>query len=89
MSGCSLTLGLLLLSSDDVSSQEALLLWEQVVSRDVTLLPPQWFSTGGNTTAGFLSGHDMTQWIFMWDKKVFKPLLDCSGTRLILFWGLL
>ena len=89
MSGCSLTLGLLLLSSDDVSSQEALLLWEQVVSRDVTLLPPQWFPTGGNTTAGFLSGHDMTQWIFMWDKKVFKPLLDRSGTRLILFLGLL
>ena len=26
--------GLLLLSSDDVSSQEALLLWEQVVLRD-------------------------------------------------------
>ena len=73
MSGYTLVLALLLLSSDDVSSQEALLLWVQAVSWDVTLLPPQWFPTGGNTTVGFLSGHDMAQWMFMWDKKVFKP----------------
>ena len=55
MSGCFLTLGLLLLSSDDVTFQEALLLWEQVVSRDVTLLPPQWFSAGGNATGSWFS----------------------------------
>ena len=41
MSGYTLILGLLLLTSDDVSSQGALLLWEPAVSRDVTLLPPQ------------------------------------------------
>ena len=88
MSGCTLIMGLLLLTSDDVLSQEALLLWEQAVSRDVTLLPPQWFPTGGNTAADFLSRHDMTQWIFMLDRKVFKSILDHSGrrqTRLILF----
>ena len=90
MSGCTLIMGLLLLTSDDVLSQEALLLWEQAVSRDVTLLPPQWFPTGGNTAADFLSRHDMTQWIFMLDRKVFRSILDHSGrkqTRLILFWG--
>ena len=87
MSVCTLIMGLLLLTSDDVLSQEALLLWEQAVSRDVTLLPPQWFPTGGNTAAGFLSGHDMTQWIFMWDKKVFKPLLDRSRTGCSCFGG--
>ena len=78
MSGYTLIIGLLLLTSDDVLSQEALLLWEQAVSRDVTLLPPQWFPTGGNTAAGFLSGHDMAQWIFMLDRMVFKSILDCS-----------
>ena len=76
MSGCSLTLGLWLLSSDDISSQEALLLWEQAVSNDVTLLPPQWFPTGGNSAADFLSRHNMTQWIFMLDTKVFRSVLD-------------
>ena len=45
MLGYTLIIGLLLLTSDDVLSQEALLLWEQAVSRDVTLLPPQWFPT--------------------------------------------
>ena len=90
MSGYTLIIALLLLTSDDVLSQEALLLWEQAVSRDVTLLPPQWFPTGGNTAADFLSRHDMTQWIFMLDRKVFRSILDHSGrkqTRLILFWG--
>ena len=62
----------------NVLSQEALLLWEQAVSRDVTLLPPQWFPTGGNTAVGFLSGHDMAQWVFMLDRMVFKSILDCS-----------
>ena len=69
--------------------QEALLPWEQAVSRDVSLLPPQWFHTGGNTAAGFLSGHDMAQWIFMWNKKVFKPLLDCSRTGYFCFGGII
>ena len=88
MSVCTLIMGLLLLTSDDVLSQEALLFWEQAVSRDVILLPPQWFSTVGNTAIDFLSRHDMANWIFMLDRMVFKSILDCSGrrqTRLILF----
>ena len=39
----------------NVLSQEALLLWEQAMSRDVTLLPPQWIPTGENTAADYLS----------------------------------
>ena len=46
------------------------------MSRDVTLLPPQWFSIGGNTAADFRSRHDMTQWMFMLDRKVFRSILD-------------
>ena len=70
MSGCTLILGLLLLSSDDVSFQGAFLLWEQAVSGDVTLLPPQWFPTGGNTAVDFLLRPDVAQWIFMLNKRM-------------------
>ena len=69
-------------------SQEALLLFKHSVSRDITFLPPRWIPSGGNTAADFLSRHDMAQWIFMWDRMVFKSILDHSGrrqTRLILF----
>ena len=38
-----------------VLSQEALLLWEQAVSRDITLLPPYWIPMKENTAADFLS----------------------------------
>ena len=60
----------------NVLSQEALLLWEQAVSRDVTLLPPQWIPTGENTAADFLSRHNMAQWMSMLDRKVFRSILD-------------
>ena len=60
----------------NVLSQEALLLWEQAVSRNVTLLPPQWIPTEENTAADFLSRHDMTQWRFMLDRAVFRSILD-------------
>ena len=60
----------------NVLSQEALLLWEQAVSRDVTLLPPQWIPTGGNTAADFLSRHILAQWIPMLDRRMLKPILD-------------
>ena len=45
------------------------------MSRDVTLLPPQWFPTGGNIEVDFLSRHDMTKWIFMLDRRVFRSIL--------------
>ena len=60
----------------NILSQEALLLWEQAVSRNVTLLPPRWIPTEENTAADFLSRHDMTQWMFMLDKEVFRSILD-------------
>ena len=46
------------------------------MSRDITLLPPQWIPTKENTAADFLSRHDMTQWMFMLDKRVFRPILE-------------
>ena len=36
-------------------SQEALLPWEQAVSRYVPFLPPQWLPTGGNTAVDSFS----------------------------------
>ena len=42
--------------------QGTLLLWEQAVSGDVTLLPPYWFPTRGSqqqtSFQDFLSGHN-------------------------------
>ena len=46
------------------------------MSRNVTLLPPQWIPTEENTAADFLSRHNMTQWMFMLDRKVFRSILD-------------
>ena len=75
-------------SRSNVLSQEALLLWEQAVSRYVSFLPPQWFPTGGNTAADFLSRLNLAQWISLLDRRMFKPILDlfslqpscaCSG----------
>ena len=63
-------------SRSNVLSQEALLLWEQAVSRYVSLLPPQWIPTGGNTAADFLSRHILAQWIPMLDRRMLKPILD-------------
>ena len=63
-------------SRSNVLSQEALLLWEQAVSRDVTFLPPQWIPTGGNTATDFLSRHNVAQWISMLDRRMLKPILD-------------
>lgn len=63
-------------TQSNILSQEALLLWEQALSRDVTLLPPQWIPTEENTAAEFLSRHDMTQCIFMLDRRVFRSILE-------------
>ena len=73
-------------------SQEALLLWEQAVSRDITLLPPHWIPTEWNTAAKFLSRHDVSQWMLMLDRRVFRSILDHfkkETDQVILFWGLL
>ena len=42
----------------------------------LTLLPPQWFPTGGNTTVDCLLGPDVAQWISMLDRRMLKPILD-------------
>ena len=42
-------------TKSNILSQEALLLWEQAVSKDITLLTPHWIPTEENTAADFLS----------------------------------
>ena len=42
-------------SRSNMLSQEALLPWEQAVSRYVPFLPPQWLPIGGNTAADSFS----------------------------------
>ena len=42
-------------SRSNILSQEALLPWEQAVSRYVPFLPPQWLPIGGNTAADSFS----------------------------------
>ena len=63
-------------TKSNVLSQEALLLWEEAVSRDITLLPPHWIPTEENTAADFLSRHNMDQWMFRLDKEVFRSILE-------------
>ena len=57
-------------------SQEALLLWEQAVSEDITLLMPHWIPTEENIAADFLSRHDMDLWEFMLDRETFSAILN-------------
>ena len=60
----------------NVLSQEALLLWEQAVSRDITLLTPHWIPTEENTAADFLSRYDMSLWEVMLDRETFSAILN-------------
>ena len=60
----------------NVLSQEAHLLWGQAVSKGVTLLPPHWIPTKENTAADFLSRNDITQWMFMLDRTIFRSILE-------------
>ena len=57
-------------------SQEACLLWEEADARGLTLLTPQWISTKENTSADFLSRHDISQWMFMLHRDTFRQVLD-------------
>ena len=57
-------------------SQEACQLWEEAQDRGVTILTPQWISTGENTSADFLSRHDVSQWTFMLKRDIFSQILD-------------
>ena len=57
-------------------SQEALLLWEQAVSNDITLLTPYWIPTEENTEADFLSRYDVRYWDIMLDRETFRSILN-------------
>ena len=57
-------------------SQEACQLWEEAQDRGVTILTPQWISTEENTSADFLSRHDISQWTFMLKRDMFSQILD-------------
>ena len=57
-------------------SQEACQLWEEARDRGLTILTPQWIATGENTSADFLSRHDISQWTFMLKRNMFSQILD-------------
>ena len=42
-------------TKSNVLLQEALLLWDQAMAQDISLLTPQWIPTGENMAADFLS----------------------------------
>ena len=51
-------------TKSNVLSQEALLLWNQAVAQDISLLTPQWIPTGENMAADFLSRDSLHHWTF-------------------------
>ena len=63
-------------TKSNVLLQEALRLWEQAVSRDITILTPHWIPTEENLAADFLSRHDMDHWEFMLDRDTFSAILE-------------
>ena len=63
-------------TKSNVLSQEALLLWDQAVAEDITLLTPYWIPTGENTAADFLSRSSMDLWSFRLDRRVFGSILE-------------
>ena len=63
-------------TKSNILLQEALRLWEQAVSRDITILTPHWIPTEENLAADFLSRHDMDHWEFMLDRETFTAILE-------------
>ena len=72
-------------------SEEACLLWRDVMNRKITLLTPQWLGTKENSMADFLSRNQMDHWEIYLDRHVFEyvletfqlsPTLDAFASRL-------
>ena len=63
-------------TKSNVLSQEALLLWNQAVAQDISLLTPHWIPTGENTAADFLSRDSLDHWNFRLDRRVFCSILQ-------------
>ena len=71
-------------------SQEACLLWDQSVSKNIEILTPHWLSTKDNVEADFLSRHSISQWDIQLDPDIFtyilgyfqvQPTLDAFASR--------
>ena len=60
----------------NILSQEALLLWDQAVARDISLLTPHWIPIGENTAADFLSRNSLDHWNFRLNRRVFGSILE-------------
>ena len=63
-------------TKSNVLSQEALLLWNQAVAQDISLLTPHWIPTGENMAADFLSRDSLDHWNFRLDRRVFRSILQ-------------
>ena len=57
-------------------SREACLLWNESLSRSLTLLTPNWLSTTENVSADFLSRNTLSQWECRLSKTMFQMVLD-------------
>ena len=71
-------------------SQEAVDMWQQAISRNITILTPHWISSKENAEADFLSRNDLSQWEFYLKPEIFKliqnvfkiqPTLDAFASR--------
>ena len=63
-------------TKSNILSQEALLLWDQAVAQDISLLTPHWIPTGENMAADILSWNSMDHWNFRLNRRVFGSILE-------------
>ena len=52
-----------------------MLLWDQAVAQDISLLTPHWILTEENMATDFLSRDCLDRWNFRLSKEVFSSIL--------------
>ena len=69
---------------------ESLVLWQDAIRRNITILPPHWLSSEENAEADFLSRHSLRKWDFKLVSSEFRrvcqrlqlqPTLDAFASR--------
>ena len=60
----------------NILSQEAMLLWDQAMAEDISLLTPHWIPTEENLAVDFLSRDRLDRWNFRLSKEVFSSILQ-------------
>ena len=56
-------------------SQEACLLWDEMIQREVSILTPHWISTSDNSVADFLTRQKGTTWEFKLNPILFSTIM--------------